>query len=55
MELITEYMKERSDQMIEDGVDDIKSAVKDALIETLYSLGHEREDAIRTITLITDS
>lgn len=54
LEQIAEYMKERSDQMIEDGVDDIKSALKDALIEKLYSLGHEREDAIRTVTLITD-
>ena len=54
LEIITEYIEERSKEMIEEGKENIKDAIKDALVEKLYSLGHQKTDAIRTVLLITD-
>lgn len=51
---IYKILNDKSEELIENGVDDIKQGVIDYFIELLNEKAHGREDAYRTIYILTE-
>lgn len=51
---IYEILNAKAEELIEQGVDDIKQSVTDYFIELLNEKAHGREDAYRTIYVLTE-